>query len=122
MPVFDMGRTRRVSTKYQGHIGAPPAPTAEMQASGRSAGAAAKRRADAEATQARYAREGQRPRRAGPMKSGATVVTSRAVGSGGGGGVATSNGNGETEKAWWENYWLWAGVAALWWMSRRKKR
>lgn len=117
MPVFDMGRTRKVSTKYQGRVGAPPAPTAEQQASAAEYQGSAKQRRDLAVTRAR---SGQRPRKAGPMQG--AIVTSRAVGSGGGGGVATSNGNGESEKAWWENYWLWAGAAALWWISRRKKR
>ena len=115
MPVFDMGRTRRVSTKYQGRVGAPPAPTAEQQASAAQYQGSAKQRRDLAVTRAR---SGQRARKAGPMQS--AVVTFPGInGAGGGGGVATSNG--EAEKAWWENYWLWAGVAAVWWLSRRKK-
>ena len=116
MPVFDMGRTRRVSTKYQGRVGAPPAPTAEQQASAAQYQGSAKQRRDVAVTRAR---SGERARKAGPMQS-AVVTFSGINGAGGGGGVATSNG--ETEKAWWENYWLWAGAAALWWISRRKKK
>ena len=121
--INDLGKSRRVRTKYQGRIGPPPEPTEEMRQAGASAGAAPKPRRDLAAQKARIAREGKRPRKMGVMKSGSGVVTFPGVGGPtGGGGVATSNGNGETEKAWWENYWIWAGVAALWWLSRRNRK
>jgi len=120
---FDMGKTRKVSTRFspsQAQIGAPPTPTAAQTASAQRYLTSEKRKRDMAAV---AARAGQRPRKMGRMKTktfsppGSTLPGS-AVG-GGGNGAVTPAGNGE----WYENKWLWiAALGAALVLSQRRKR
>ena len=116
MPI-DIGQPRKVSTKYTGRIGAPPAPTAAMSASGAAYAGSAKQRRDLASAESRA---GQRRRKFGRMASPTFTPPSGAMPSGGGGtGVATTEVEAE---AWWMNKWLGAAVAAALVLSQTRKK
>ena len=114
MPVYDYGKTRKVSTKYQGRIGAPPPVSEEQKASAARYEGSAKQRRDL-AVQA--AKAGDRPRRMGRMKR-RTFDPPVPTPGGGGGAPAVAE-----EQDWWMNPWVWAvAVGVLLVASQRRKK
>tara|TARA_R110002110_G_scaffold117520_1_gene290528 strand:- start:909 stop:1256 length:348 start_codon:yes stop_codon:yes gene_type:complete len=113
----NFGKTRKVSTKYQGRIGAPPPPSAEAQASAARYEGSAKQRRDL-AVQA--AKAGERPRSTGRVKRQTFTPPVPTPGGGGGGGGAPAVAE---EQDWWMNPWVWAvAVGVLLVASKRRKK
>ena len=111
---LDMGLTRKVSTKYQGRVGAPPPVSAEQAASAARYQGSAKQRRDLAAV---AARAGDRPRRMGTMGSPTFDPPVPSPGGGGGGAPAP------IEAEWFKNPWLWAAaLAGLYLMTRKRKK
>ena len=114
--MIDMGKTRKVSTKYQGRIGAPPPVSASQAASAARYQGSAKQRRDLAAV---AARAGDRPRRMGRVKRTTfdPPVPTNGGGAGSGGAPAV------VEDEWFKNPWLWAAaLAGLYFMTRKRKK
>ncbi len=107
----DFGKTRKVSTKYQGRIGAPPPPSAEAQASAARYQGSAKQRRDLAAVRSKA---GERPRKMGVMKK-RTFDPPVPTPGGGGGAPAVAE-----EQDWWMNPWLWAAALGVLLLARKK--
>ena len=111
----NFGKTRKVSTKYQGRIGAPPPASSAAQASAARYEGSAKQRRDL-AVQA--AKAGERPRSTGRVKRQTFNPPVPTPGGGGGGGAPAV----VEEQDWWMNPWLWAAALGLLLVAKRRKK
>ena len=96
----NIGKTRKVSTKYQGRIGAPPPPSEEAKASAARYQGSAKQRRDLAIAKSRA---GERSRKMGETKRATFNPPVPSPGGGGGGAPAVAE-----EQDWWMNPWVWA--------------
>lgn len=111
----NFGKTRKVSTKYRGRIGAPPPASSAAQASAARYEGSAKQRRDL-AVQA--AKAGERPRSTGRVKRQTFTPPVPTPGGGGGGGAPAV----VEEQGWWMNPWLWAAALGLLLVAKRRKK
>jgi len=118
--MMDMGITRKVSTKYQGRVGAPPPVSAEQAASAARYQGSAKQRRDLAAV---AARAGDRPRSMGIVKRATFDPPVPTPGGGGGGGGGSGGAPAPVEADWFKNPWLWAAaLTGLYLMTRKRKK
>ena len=112
---FVQAPRRQISTKYRGRIGAPPARSAASISSAAAYQGSAKQRRDLALVKAN-----QRGRSMGYSSSPTFSPPGSTMPGGGGGAMVSSNGNGE----WYENQWIWvgAGLAALLFFTRKRKK
>ena len=117
--MIDMGKTRRVSTKYQGRIGAPPPVSAEQAASAARYQGSAKQRRDLRALQSIA---GERRRLSTVTRTKKETTFDPPVPTNGGGG-GSGGAPAPVEAEWFKNPWLWAAaLAGLYLMTRKRKK
>ncbi len=108
----DFGKTRKVSTKYQGRVGAPPPVSAEQKASAARYEGSAKQRRDLAVVRSKA---GERRRLSARTKTKKTFDPPVPTPGGGGGAPAVAE-----EQDWWMNPWLWAAALGVLLLARKK--
>ena len=112
-------QVQRKRSGPRGVIGAPPK-SAAPPATLRYQGALKAKQAKDRATVARI--EGaRRKKRGAPGSRRPSRREIYAARNGNGAAVQNGNANGMAGESWWANPWIWAAVAGVWWLSRRKK-